>query len=194
MFHVHIVCEPYGPTPHTATFVRSLLPLTHPVNASAISVTHSSEYRKADALLVERAWAPNREAAQFLVARARIDRTPVIYTTDDNLVDLDPSVTRGYLTPAHIAGAEYLAREASGIIVSTEPLRRRMAEYNSQAVVWQTALNPVIALELLANRTWSGTGVLGPEAFDAKPFLELLAAPAPAGYGSPWGIEEKPIG
>jgi len=69
-----------------------------------------------------------------------------------------------------------------------------MAEYNSQAVVWQTAFNPVIALELLATGAWSGTGILGPEAFDAKPFLELLAAPAPAGYGSPWGIEEKPIG
>ncbi|GAA4267444.1 saccharopine dehydrogenase family protein [Frondihabitans peucedani] len=68
-----------------------------------------------------------------------------------------------------------------------------MAEYSSQAVVWQTAINPVIALELLANGTWTGTGVLGPEAFDAKPFLELLAADAPAGYGSPWGMEEKPL-
>lgn len=69
-----------------------------------------------------------------------------------------------------------------------------MAEYGSQAVVWQTAINPVIALELLARGDWEGTGVLGPEAFDARPFLDLLAAPAPAGYGSPWGIEEKPIG
>ena len=50
-----------------------------------------------------------------------------------------------------------------------------MREYGSQAVVLQTALNPVIALELLANGTWNGTGVLGPEAFDAVPFLELLA-------------------
>ncbi|MCP2032391.1 saccharopine dehydrogenase-like NADP-dependent oxidoreductase [Okibacterium sp. HSC-33S16] len=66
-----------------------------------------------------------------------------------------------------------------------------MAEYGSQAVVWQTALNPVIALELLATEVWSGTGVLGPEAFDARPFLDLLAAEAPRGYGSPWGIEEK---
>lgn len=65
-----------------------------------------------------------------------------------------------------------------------------MREYDSQAVVWQTAINPVIALELLADGTWSGTGVLGPEAFDARPFLDLLAAPAPGGYGSPWGIEE----
>ncbi len=68
-----------------------------------------------------------------------------------------------------------------------------MAEYGSQAVVWQTAINPVIALELLATGVWSGTGILGPEAFDARPFLDLLAAPAPAGYGSPWGMEEKPL-
>jgi saccharopine dehydrogenase (NAD+, L-lysine-forming) len=66
-----------------------------------------------------------------------------------------------------------------------------MAEYNSQAVVWQTAVNPVIALELLASGAWSGSGVLGPEAFDAQPFLDLLAADAPAGYGSPWGLEER---
>ena len=37
-----------------------------------------------------------------------------------------------------------------------------MREYGSQAVVWQTAINPVVALELLATGTWSGTGVLGP--------------------------------
>ncbi len=66
-----------------------------------------------------------------------------------------------------------------------------MREYDSQAVVWQTAVNPVVALELLARGTWSGAGVLGPEAFDARPFLELLARPAPAGYGSPWGLEER---
>ncbi|MGM1017344.1 MAG: saccharopine dehydrogenase family protein [Actinomycetota bacterium] len=66
-----------------------------------------------------------------------------------------------------------------------------MREYGSQAVVWQTAFNPIIALELLATGVWSGEGVLGPEAFDARPFLELLAAPAPGGYGSPWGIQEK---
>jgi saccharopine dehydrogenase-like NADP-dependent oxidoreductase len=60
-----------------------------------------------------------------------------------------------------------------------------MTEYGSQAVVWQTAVNPVVALELLARGTWQGTGVLGPEAFDAVPFLELLTE-----YGSPWGMRE----
>lgn len=66
-----------------------------------------------------------------------------------------------------------------------------MALDGAQCVVWQTALGPVIALELIASGTWSGSGVLGPEAFDAKPFLDLLAAPAPAGYGSPWQLQER---
>jgi saccharopine dehydrogenase (NAD+, L-lysine-forming) len=60
-----------------------------------------------------------------------------------------------------------------------------MREYGSQAVVWQTAINPIIALELLADGTWSGTGVLGPEAFAPRPFLDLLTA-----YGSPWGLRD----
>jgi saccharopine dehydrogenase (NAD+, L-lysine-forming) len=60
-----------------------------------------------------------------------------------------------------------------------------MAEYGSQAVVWQTAVNPVVALELLARGTWHGSGVLGPEAFDAVPFLDLLTE-----FGSPWGMRE----
>jgi saccharopine dehydrogenase-like NADP-dependent oxidoreductase len=60
-----------------------------------------------------------------------------------------------------------------------------MREYGHQAVVLQTALNPVVALELLAEGAWSGAGVLGPEAFDAQPFLDLLAA-----YGEPHGVVE----
>ncbi|HST41130.1 MAG TPA: saccharopine dehydrogenase C-terminal domain-containing protein, partial [Conexibacter sp.] len=61
-----------------------------------------------------------------------------------------------------------------------------MREYGSQAVVWQTAINPVVALELIAAGTWSGAGVLGPEALDPVPFLDLLND-----YGSPWRMEER---
>jgi len=60
-----------------------------------------------------------------------------------------------------------------------------MARYGVQAVVWQTAVNPVIAMELLEAGTWRGTGVLGPEAFDPDPFLELMPA-----YDFPYGIRE----
>ncbi|MBB5773789.1 saccharopine dehydrogenase family protein [Nonomuraea jabiensis] len=61
-----------------------------------------------------------------------------------------------------------------------------MREYGSQAVVWQTAVNPVVALELMANGVWKGTGVLGPEAFEPGPFLDLLVE-----YGSPWRMREQ---
>src|SRR5580704_18089191 len=61
-----------------------------------------------------------------------------------------------------------------------------MADYGSQAVVWQTAINPVLALELLDSGAWSGTGILGPEAMPPKPFLDLLTE-----YGSPWGCDER---
>jgi saccharopine dehydrogenase (NAD+, L-lysine forming) len=63
-----------------------------------------------------------------------------------------------------------------------------MREYGAQAVVWQTAVNPVIALELLDSGAWSGAGVLGPEAFDPVPFLELLGD-----HGAPWAIEDRPV-
>jgi saccharopine dehydrogenase-like NADP-dependent oxidoreductase len=66
-----------------------------------------------------------------------------------------------------------------------------MREYGAQCVVWQTAVNPVVALELLATGVWKGTGVRGPESFDAVPFLDLLKAPKPEGYGSPWGVEDR---
>jgi len=61
-----------------------------------------------------------------------------------------------------------------------------MAEYGSQAVVWQTAVNPVIALELIDSGAWSGAGVLGPEALPAAPFLDLLTD-----YGAPWACEDR---
>ncbi|MFZ2051977.1 MAG: saccharopine dehydrogenase C-terminal domain-containing protein [Solirubrobacteraceae bacterium] len=60
-----------------------------------------------------------------------------------------------------------------------------MREYGSQAVVWQTAVNPVVALELIDEGLWQGVGVLGPEAFPAGPFLERLAQ-----LGSPHGQTE----
>jgi saccharopine dehydrogenase (NAD+, L-lysine-forming) len=60
-----------------------------------------------------------------------------------------------------------------------------MREYGSQAVVWQTALNPVAALELLAADDWSGAGVLGPEAFPPQPFLAKLEE-----LGAPHGVLE----
>ncbi|HEX4491341.1 MAG TPA: saccharopine dehydrogenase C-terminal domain-containing protein [Acidimicrobiia bacterium] len=63
-----------------------------------------------------------------------------------------------------------------------------MAKHGTQPVVWQTAINPVLALELLANGAWQGAGVLGPEAFDAVPFLDLMRD-----AGEPWEQTELSV-
>ena len=60
-----------------------------------------------------------------------------------------------------------------------------MEKIGSQAVVAQTAFNPVIMMELLARGVWEGTGVYGPEAFDPDPFVALRKE-----YGFPGGLME----
>jgi len=63
-----------------------------------------------------------------------------------------------------------------------------MKNYGVQAVVWQTAVNPVIAWELLQTEAWKGAGVLGPEAFDPDPFVALMPA-----YDFPFGLKEMTV-
>lgn len=60
-----------------------------------------------------------------------------------------------------------------------------MKKYGVQAVVWQTAVNPVIAMELIESGIWKGPGVLGPESFDPDPFVERMAK-----YDFPYGLKE----
>jgi saccharopine dehydrogenase-like NADP-dependent oxidoreductase len=61
-----------------------------------------------------------------------------------------------------------------------------MDNYGNQAVVWQTAINPMIAMELIANGSWKPAGISGPEWFPAQPFLDLIVE-----YGSSWHIREE---
>ncbi|MCC7361576.1 MAG: saccharopine dehydrogenase NADP-binding domain-containing protein [Anaerolineales bacterium] len=61
-----------------------------------------------------------------------------------------------------------------------------MEKYGVQAVVWQTAVGPVMAMELLAEGVWQGKGVLGPEAFDPDPFMARMA-----GYDFPYGVRDS---
>ncbi|TPW73653.1 saccharopine dehydrogenase family protein [Schumannella sp. 10F1B-5-1] len=97
-----------------------------------------------------------------------------------------------WVTGLGAEGTEFAGRPREAYLYHVSDNEWTMAEYGAQCVVWQTALNPVIALELLATGVWSGLGVLGPEAFDAAPFLELMARPvADGGYGQAWGLEER---
>ncbi len=104
----------------------------------------------------------------------------------------DPATLGDRMTGKTCAGTYVTGRGKDGAPRATYLFHvadneRCMREYGHQAVVLQTAMNPVVALELLATGAWSGAGVLGPEAFDAAPFLALLED-----YGEPVRIEDRP--
>jgi saccharopine dehydrogenase (NAD+, L-lysine forming) len=57
--------------------------------------------------------------------------------------------------------------------------------YGVQAVVWQTAVSPVIMMALISQGLWQSAGVAGPEAFDPDPFMALMPE-----YEFVYGIKE----
>jgi saccharopine dehydrogenase (NAD+, L-lysine-forming) len=60
-----------------------------------------------------------------------------------------------------------------------------MKEFGHQAVVWQTAVMPAVAIELMGTGLWSARGVVGPEALPSEPFLDLLDQ-----HGMEWDFAE----
>jgi saccharopine dehydrogenase-like NADP-dependent oxidoreductase len=49
-----------------------------------------------------------------------------------------------------------------------------MTRYGLQPVGFQAGFNPVVAMELLAEGVWQGSGVLSAESFDPDPYLAIL--------------------
>jgi saccharopine dehydrogenase-like NADP-dependent oxidoreductase len=60
-----------------------------------------------------------------------------------------------------------------------------VARYGTNSVVAQTAVGPVIMMELIDRGIWNLRGVHGPESFDPDPFMERLAK-----YGFPAALRE----
>ncbi len=61
-----------------------------------------------------------------------------------------------------------------------------IAKYGTSSVVAQTAVGPVVMLDLIANGIWKQIGVMGPEAFDPDPFVLKMRD-----YGFPAAIYEQ---
>ncbi len=60
-----------------------------------------------------------------------------------------------------------------------------METWGCQAVVAQVAFSPLLAMDLIEHGQWKAVGVMGPEAFDAVPYMDKMAE-----YGFPYGIKE----
>ena len=131
----------------------------------------------------------HRSAARARQDRARVDaprfevRDVVVSPRDVVAAVLPDPATLGEhmhgrtCAGTWVTGTGVDGSRARGVPVSPRrQRRRRWLRHGAQAVVWQTAINPVVALEMLAAGVWEGAGVLGPEAFDAVPFLDRMRA------------------
>ena len=143
---IHILFEHSSDLrPHGCSHIRLLLPLGYPINADSFEVTRGSSYEKADIVIVERTWRPSDNPlndAEQLVGKLRRDGARFIYSIDDNLLDLKlDEPARENLTMQQLMAIRYFIRKADGVIVTTDPLKDRLAPLNKSIAVVQNALD-----------------------------------------------------
>ncbi len=119
------------------------------------------------------------------VRGASVSPRDVVAATLPNPAELGERMTGRTCAGTWVRGTGRDGQPRSTYLYHVVDNEHTMREYGSQAVVWQTAVNPVVALELIDEGTWKGVGVLGPEAFPAAPFLARLAE-----LGAPHGTME----
>jgi len=151
MLRVHVLHERgYSWQPSATSYIRLLLPLYHPANASQFIVTNGMECERADVVIVERIWHPDfsMEKAQELIREAQQYGACLIYTIDDQLFSLPESIATGIRNLTGFVFQEelleamrYLARAADGVIVSTTRLRETLLPLNGNIEVVPSALD-----------------------------------------------------
>ncbi len=124
-------------------------------------------------------------------AQGPVDVAPrdVVAAVLPNPASIGPLMTGKTCAGLLVTGKDKDGRERATYLYNVVDNEWSMANYQSQCVVWQTAFNPLIALELMAEGIWRGAGVLGPECFDPKPFLDLMSSST--GYQVEWKTQER---
>ena len=102
---------------------------------------------------------------------------------------IGPQMTGKSCVGILVTGKDLDGKDRATFLYHVADNSETMAELDAQCVVAQTAYAPVIALELMATGAWRGAGVVGPEAFDAVPFLDLMASNF--GYSQKWVAQER---
>ncbi len=147
LLRVHLLVERdrYGNS-HGSGHIRLLRPFSHPILSECFQVTTGEAFPQGgvDVVLVERGWRADAslEMAENLVASIRALGATLIYTLDDNLLDLHRCQPwHEYSTDAKRSIVRYFLRQADGVVVSTEPLRQRLRKLNSAICVVPNALD-----------------------------------------------------
>lgn len=147
MMKIHLLVERdrYG-NPHGSGQIRLLRPFSHPTLAEHFQVTTEDVPLQAgtDVVIVERGWRADAtlESVETLVASIRKTGAKLIYTLDDNLPDLHLyQPWHEFSTDGKRNIVRFLLRQADGVIVSTDALKRRLQKLNPKIYVVPNALD-----------------------------------------------------
>ncbi len=145
---IHVVYE-WGDDlrPHGSAYIRLIRPLSHPAVRGSLDVTFGRYYdgQPVDAVIVDRLWLPEirrghdaMSLARALVVEAHDSGARFIYALDDNLLEMHGP---GASASPQAQVVDYWLCAADGVIVTTEPLRERLAPLNPRVVVVPNALD-----------------------------------------------------
>jgi GT2 family glycosyltransferase/glycosyltransferase involved in cell wall biosynthesis len=113
------------------TYIRGLLPLSHPAAGREVEVTLASAEEalglKADLLVAQRYAVSSEGAAHTLLAHARSNGMPLLYDLDDDLVGLPEDHPEAARLRPRVAGITALLAGASRVHVSTAQLADQVA-------------------------------------------------------------------
>jgi len=147
MIDVHVLYEHSGDQmPHGSSFIRLINPLNHNKLKNSIKITTRTTYDRTgpDMIIVDRLWSPDIDIykAEKLVDFCRKKGTSLVYSIDDNLIDLnnnEPGRIRPTIQEKNLI--RYFIREADGVIVSTRTLKERLENLNERIFVLENALD-----------------------------------------------------
>lgn len=131
--------------PYGCSYIRLLLPYGYS-NDHQYKFAQSTEYDKgkSDIYIIERLWKPGLSLleAEKVVRSIRQNNKKLIYTLDDNLLDLQV-FHNGSVFPSTEQKniIRYFAREADALIVSTTPLKERFSRLNPNIYVVENAID-----------------------------------------------------
>jgi len=148
---IHILYE-YGSDfrPHASPYICLLRPLTHPAlgDPAPLEITqgHRYEGQAVDAVIVDRLWQPNVKPhmAQELTHTIRQAGARMIYAIDDNLIDL--RLERDWPSEEQMEVMFHWLQEADVVWVTTEPLKKRLEEFNPHILVLPNQLDERLLL------------------------------------------------
>lgn len=130
---------------HGCSHIRLLRPLSHPSVQTDVCLISSRQLspEPVEVVIVERWWKPDlcEQDAIQLVAEVKRRGATLIYTLDDNLLDLGLDEEGDAVAEEKLRATRYFIKAADGLIVSTPALGKRMAALNSKVVVVPNALD-----------------------------------------------------